>query len=215
MLEEISFFAKLPDDLRQEVEKIARPISLRKGAILFSPGEPARGFYAVLEGAIRVYRVSGKGKMITLEIVGPGSTFAEGSLFSDSYHCYAEALKDSKIHLITRGEFRTIIKDNARFSYEWIRVLSTEIINLRQRIEEISLKSPKERIISYLIMLADMQKATRVTLPSLRKAIATLLNMTQETFYRTVNELEKEGLIHLYGQEVDIPDLSLLEALLD
>ena len=51
-------------------------IHAEKGAILFSPGDATRGFYAVLDGTIRVYRVSPKGKEITLEIVGAGSTFA-------------------------------------------------------------------------------------------------------------------------------------------
>lgn len=215
MLEKIPFFATLPETLRKEIEKIARPILLKKGSILFSPGDVTRGFYAVIEGAVKVYRISAKGKMITLEIAGPKDTFADASIFSDIYHCFAEALRDSKIYLIRKDEFLDIIRNNVSFSFEWIRILSMEVIHLRHRIEELSVKSPRARIIGYFLMLADLQNSHLLTLPSHRKSIATLLNMTHETFYRTAKDLENEGLIRFDGQQIEILNYALLEGMIE
>ncbi|MEW5803500.1 MAG: Crp/Fnr family transcriptional regulator [bacterium] len=215
ILEEFPVFATLSKEHLSNIEKITRQILLKKGSVLFSPGDAAEGFYAVLDGALRMYRVSPKGKEITLEIAGLKSTFAEASLFSDTYHCFAEALKDSELYLIRKAEFLNMIREDIQFAMEWIRILSMQVIHLRQRIEELSLKSPRAKISSYIILLAEMQNSSSVTLPVHRKAIATLLGMTQETFYRTAKELENERIVHFDGQKVEIINYTLLEEMFE
>lgn len=215
MLETFPMFSSLPKEHLDRLEAISRKISLKKGSILFSPGDKAKGFYAVLNGTVRLYRISQKGKEITLEIAEPGSTFAEASLFSDSYHCYAEALKDSIAYLIGKDAFLDIVRKDVLFAVTWIHMLSMNVIHLRQRIEELSLKSPKARIVSYLLFLSEIQNSSSITLPSHGKSIATLLNMTHETFYRTTHELKNEGLLNFEGRQVEIIDHSLLEDLIE
>ena len=215
MFEKVGGFSALPREHLIRLEAISREISVRKGSILFSPGDRSQGFYAVSKGAVRLYRVSSKGKEITLEIADAGSTFAEASIFSEIYHCYAEALSHSTIHLIGKAAFLEMIQGDILFAVTWIRILSLEVIHHRQRIEELSLKSPRARIVSYLLLLAEMQSCTSVTLPVHRKSIATLLGMTHETFYRTARELELEGLVRFDGQRLEIINRPLLEELVD
>ena len=83
------------------------------------------------------------------------------------------------------------------------------------RIEEISIKSPRARITSYVLLLSEMQNTTNVILPIHRKSIATLLGMTHETFYRTAKELETEGLLRFEGERIEIVNRSLLEELIE
>ncbi len=215
MLKEFPIFSELPDEHLTELQKIARQILLKRGESLFAPGDAAQGFYAVYDGSVRIYRVSPKGKEITLEIAGPKRTFAEASLFSEAYHCFAKALKDSKLYLIRKVEFLDMVNRDVRFAAEWIRVLSWEVIHLRRRIAELSLKSPKARIASYIVLLAEMQNTSSITLPVHRKEIATLLGMTHETFYRTAKELENEGMVQFEGQQIEIQNLSLLEEFME
>jgi len=215
MLEKFPLFLGLPEEHFAGLEAIAREIAVKKGSILFSPGDPSQGFYAVLNGSIRVYRGSSKGKEITLEIVGAGSTFAEASLFTDTYHCYAEVLKDSTIFLIRKDAFLELVEGNIHFAAAWIKILSHEVMHLRQRIEELTLKSPKTRIMSYILLLAEMQNSSSITLPAHRKSIATLLDMTHETFYRSARELENEGLVRFTEQRVEIVNRVKIEELVE
>ncbi|MGC8491724.1 MAG: Crp/Fnr family transcriptional regulator [Syntrophobacteraceae bacterium] len=103
MLEKFPLFSSLSAEHISCVEAISKQISIRKGELLFSPGDVARGFFAVLTGTVRLYRVSPKGKEVSIEIAGEGRTLAEASLFSNIYHCYAEALKDSTVCLIRKN----------------------------------------------------------------------------------------------------------------
>ena len=215
MLEKFPLFATLPQEHLASLEAIAKEIPAKKGSILFSPGDVTQGFYAVLNGSIRVYRGSAKGKEITLEIVGAGSTFAEASLFTERYHCYAEVLKDSTVFLIRRDAFMEMIQTNIQFAATWIHILSLEVIHLRQRIEELTLKPPKNRIVSYILLLAELQNSTSIILPAHRKSIATLLDMTHETFYRASKELENDGMVRFEEQRVEIVNRSKMEELVE
>jgi len=215
MFEKFDRFSALPKEHLTRLEAISREISVRKGAILFSPGDRSQGFYAVSQGAVRLYRVSLKGKEITLEIAAPGNIFAEASIFSDIYHCYAEALKDSSLSLINKIDFLEMLRNDALFACAWIQFLSMEAIKLRQRIEELSIKTPKARIISYILLLSEIQNSDSVILPAHRKSIATLLGMTHETFYRTAKELEIEGLVRFDGQRIEVVNPTTLEKFVD
>jgi CRP/FNR family transcriptional regulator len=213
MLEKLPLFSSLPQEHLASLEAISRKIPASKGSFLFSPGDVTKGFYAVLNGSIRVYRNSAKGKEITLEIVGAGSTLAEASLFTERYHCYAEVLQDSTVFLIQKDAFLEMIQTNIQFAATWIHILSLEVIHLRHRVEELTLKSPKTRIVSYILLLCEMQNSTSIVLPAYRKSIATLLDMTHETFYRASKELENEGLVRFDEQRVEIVNRAKMEEL--
>jgi CRP-like cAMP-binding protein len=204
MLSGLQIFANLSHVHLQKLAEITQEILLAKGAQLFRPGGPARGFYVVREGTIRVYGMSPQGKEITQEIAGQNDAFAVASIFSDTYHCFAEALKDSHVYLIKKREFLELVTTDQEFAVAWMRMLSLMVISLRRRLVDLALKSPKARIAGYLLLLADMQGSRSVVLPVPRKELATFLGMTHETFYRTAKELEQANLVHFSGQTVQI-----------
>jgi CRP-like cAMP-binding protein len=181
-------------------------ILLAKGAQLFRPGDPSRGFYVVRAGTIRVYGMSPQGKEITQEIAGANDAFAVASIFSDTYHCFAEALKDSHLYLIKKKDFLDLVTTDKEFAVAWMRMLSHMVISLRRRLVDLVLKSPKARVAGYLLFLADMQGSQSVILPVPRKELATFLGMTHETFYRIAKEMSNQGLARFSGQAIDILD---------
>jgi len=213
MLAGIPIFANLAPEHFQALEKITREIFLAKGAQLFAPGDPSRGFYVVRDGAVRVYGMSPQGKEITQEIADQGSAFALASPFAGTYHCFAEALKDSRLYLIKRQEFLDLVTEDKEFAIEWMRLLSLMVIHLRRRLVDLTLTTPKARIASYILLLAGMQNSRSVALPVPRKELANFLGMTHETFYRTAKELANDGLVRFSGQSADILDQDRLAEL--
>jgi CRP-like cAMP-binding protein len=203
-------FTQLSPEHRQKLEEIAVEVSLKRGKQLFAPGDPSRGFYVVREGAVRVYGMSPQGKEITQEIADQGSAFALASPFSLTYHCFAEALTDCRLYLIKQQEFLDLVTGDIRFATEWMRLLSQMVIQLRRRLVDLILRSPKVRIASYLLLLSDMQNSRSIILPVPRKELAGFLGMTHETFYRAAKELANDGLVRFTGQKVDILDRDLL-----
>lgn len=94
--EKLGMFSGLPERHLARMEAVAKGITVGKGSILLSSGDRTDGFYAVADGSVRIYRGSASVREVTPEIAGPGSTFAEASLYSDTYHRFCVALKDSR-----------------------------------------------------------------------------------------------------------------------
>jgi CRP-like cAMP-binding protein len=205
-----TIFTQLSPDHRRKLEQIAVKVSLKKGKQLFAPGELSRGFYVVREGAVRVYGMSPQGKEITQEIAGQGSALALASPFSGTYHCFAEALTDSQLYLINKAEFLDLVSNDIKFATEWMRLLSQMVIQLRRRVVDLTLRTPKVRIASYLLLLSEMQNSQSIILPVPRKELATFLGMTHETFYRIAKEMETENLVRFTRQKVEILNRALL-----
>lgn len=205
-----AIFPHISPEQRGKLEELAQEVFLKKGEQLFGPGDQSRGFYAVLEGVIRVYGMSSQGKEITQEIAGEQSAFALASPFSGTYQCFAEALKDSRLYLIKKKEFLDLVTGDPGFAVEWMRLLSQMVIHLRRRLVDLALKDPKARIAGYLVLLAEMQNSRSIVLPVPRKELATFLGMTHETFYRATKELVNRGLVRFTGQNLEILDLDLL-----
>jgi CRP-like cAMP-binding protein len=205
-----SVFLHLSPEYRRKLEQIAVQVSLKRGKQLFAPGDPSRGFYVVQEGTVRVYGMSSKGKEIIQEIANQGSAFALASPFSDTYHCFAETLTDSRLYLIKKKEFLSLVTGDIKFATEWMRLLSQMVIQLRRRLVDLTLRTPKARIASYLMTLSEMQDSNSIVLPVPRKELATFLGMTHETFYRTAKEMETENLVRFTREKVEILNRPLL-----
>ncbi|MCP4043959.1 MAG: cyclic nucleotide-binding domain-containing protein, partial [Gammaproteobacteria bacterium] len=54
---------------------------LGKGDSLFTMGDPARSFFLMQKGQIKLYRLASSGQEKIIEIIRPGHTFAEAVMF--------------------------------------------------------------------------------------------------------------------------------------
>ena len=72
---------ELDDSELDELAAICKPRSVSKGEILFFEGDPATGFFLLLDGRMRIYKASPDGKEYTLHQIEPGQIFAEAAIF--------------------------------------------------------------------------------------------------------------------------------------
>ena len=79
-----SFFKGLPQSQLEKIEKIAVKRNFEKGELIFSEGDESDGFYIVVLGMVKIYKVSLEGKEQILHIFGQGEPFGEVPVFSGS-----------------------------------------------------------------------------------------------------------------------------------
>ncbi len=81
-----------------QVGNIAVDKKYRKGQTLFSEGSKANGFYIIVSGKIKVYKVSLEGKEQILHIFAKGDFFGEVPMFAGgNYPAHAETLEASRV----------------------------------------------------------------------------------------------------------------------
>jgi CRP-like cAMP-binding protein len=77
---------------------------------------------------------------------------------------------------------------------EFLKLVSRQIIDLRQQLELMKVRSAAERLLLYLDFNAGPDGRT-VRLPGALQDIASELGLTREALYRTLAKLEQDGAI--------------------
>ena len=188
---------KFPDTLRQT----ARAMDMGKSQRIFRMGDKVDAVYLVLEGEVCLTRFSPEGAEIILHRAREGGFFAEASLFGARYHCDAICTRAGRCLQLPANALRHCLTNNPNFAMEWIATLSRSLRRQRAAQERLGLKSLRMRVIHYLV---DRGVEGRVELdqPILRWAVE--LGASHEALYRTLAEMEREGVLQRQGQTLTL-----------
>ncbi|MDH3544972.1 MAG: Crp/Fnr family transcriptional regulator [Desulfuromonadales bacterium] len=213
ILKTCPFFAGLSDVDIEALMGIARVRESSRGELLFSDGEKAVGFFVVLDGKVKVYKLSPEGKERILHIIHPGGTFAEAAIFADGlYPAYAEPLQSSKLLFLPKEGFLNLLMDNGRISINMIAGLSKFLRQFANQIEDLTFKDVPSRLARYLMVLSEGVKES-LELPISKSQLASNLGTVSETLSRTLRKLSEDDLISVSGKKVEILDFDRLEEL--
>ncbi|MEN6616572.1 MAG: Crp/Fnr family transcriptional regulator [Syntrophorhabdus sp.] len=188
--------------------------SYNPSEIIFSEGEKAEGFYILLSGRLKIYKLSLEGKEQILHIIEPGEPFAEVALFSETkFPAYAEAILKSEIMFLSRHAFRQLIGDDPSIAMNMLAILSQRLKYFTRLVEDLSLKEVPQRLAAYLIFLEQKEKSPAVSLGISKGQLASLLGTIPETLSRIMSRMTSRGLIEMQGRKITILDPATLAAL--
>jgi CRP-like cAMP-binding protein len=177
--------AALPALLRGQAAALAAPA----GKVVFRLGERPRHMFFVVEGEVRLQRMSKGGAEIVLQRARSGF-LAEASLESARYHCDAVATRPSRLLALPIGPFRAALRDDEAFRAFWMARLAREVRLLRSQCERLSLRRAADRIEHYIEAEGE---DGRLELPRSRKAWAAELGLTHEALYRALAGMQRSG----------------------
>jgi CRP/FNR family transcriptional regulator len=219
LLKRCPLFAGLKDEELKIVRAIAKLRQIGKGEILFSEGEEAKGFFVILSGKVKLYKVSPEGKEQILHVVSAPDSFAEAALFSDgTYPAFAEPLSNSQLLFIPKKDFIQLIERNPRLSINMIVSLSHYLRRFASLIEELSLKEVSSRVAKYLLDLSmkfssEGKKTKEVELDLSKTQLALKLGTISETLSRTLSKMKAKGIIDVRKNRILILNREALEEL--
>lgn len=193
--------ALIPQGLRA----IARVAGMRKNESLFRRGDPARAVYCVLSGQVRLARCSAGGVETVVHRARPGEFFGEASLAGGCYHCDAVCSVSGQTASFAVEDLQACMVADISVAMDWIRLLSSHLRAARTSLERLRLKGARQRILHYLALESAAGGAAGSS-PSLR-AWAGELGLAEETLYRALADLEREGIIQRRGRAIKLLDL--------
>lgn len=197
---------------KEQIEQLANNTHLleaKKGDILFNRGDKAHGFYILLNGQIKLSVISPQGDEKVIGLIQPGQSFGEAVLFMErAFPVNANVIADSDVLLVSRDGIFKLLESDMTVVRRMLAGISARNRQLVNDIETISLQNSAQRLIGYLLQIADESGSPeRVLLPASKHTIASMLNITPETFSRVMQKLQLAGLIDVNGKEVTIVDL--------
>jgi CRP/FNR family transcriptional regulator len=188
----------------QRLATIARLGHFRKGQMVFHENEPCPGVYVVGQGLVRVFKTGAGGREHVLHMVGPGGSFAEVAAIGNfALPASAEAVTKTTCVLLPLERFRNALAEDHDLCLGMMTGMTLWVRRLVMLMEDITLRDAAGRLARYLLELPQSKAAAdgTVKLPGLKRYVASHLNLTSETFSRTLRRLVNAGLIAEVGKD--------------
>ena len=175
-----------------------------KGATLLRAGDPATHLGVVLAGQVQVCRVRADGQRMVMGEMGPGRLFAE------SYACAgAESLP---VTVTASADTAALLLDCRRLStpcsaacgahgkliHNLLWMLAQKNLFLAGKLEHLSGRTIRERLLSYLEAEAARTGRATVVVPFDRQALADYLCVDRSALSRTIGQLQREGILEAH-----------------
>jgi CRP-like cAMP-binding protein len=215
IISDVPLFNGLPEEQLNDVRQIAVNRFYDKEKTIFIEGDPCDGFYIIVDGRVKIFKLSFEGKEHILHIYGPGNPFGEVPVFAGKkFPANAQTLLKSHLLYFPRTAFIDLISQNPSLSLNMLAVLSMRLRQFTIQIENLSLKEVPGRLASYLLYLAKEQGRTDTVMLTISKGqLASLLGTIPETLSRILAKMNKQGLVETSGRDIRLLDIAGLEDL--
>jgi CRP-like cAMP-binding protein len=166
-----------------------------QGYVMFSQGDPADAFFIVLQGWIKVYRLSSSGAEAVVGIFTRGQSFAEAAAIpGGAYPAYGEAVTDVRVVRFSARRLFDRIREAPEIALAMLASTSQHLHLLVRQIEALKAHTGAQRIAEFLLELAPEDSgACVVELPYDKALIAARLGMKPESLSRAFHKLKNYG----------------------
>ena len=183
-----------------------------RGQSLFTQGDQADAFFVVLDGWIKLFRLTSSGTEAVIGIFTKGQNFAEAAAFTGGvYPVSGEAVTDARLLRVSARRLFDRIRESPEIGLAMLASTSQHLHLLVRQIEALKAHTGAQRIAEFLLELAPKgERKCGVDLPYDKALIAARLGMKPESLSRAFNRLADYGVSIVQRQAV-IDDLDRLQ----
>ncbi len=199
-VEDIPIFAMLE---KEDLKKISEDLLIKhykKDSILFYEGERSEFLHILIQGDVKLYKTSPKGTQVQINRLSAPSLIAEFVCFEEeSFPATCEFVTDGSVGLL---HFKILYKylSIPAFSMTLIRSLTKKVLLLSSLLHQETILSSEAKIAHLMIKKYSIFNRLK------NNEIASMLNITPETFSRIISRFKKEQIIHFENHKLKILD---------
>ena len=120
----IRYFADLEPEAFDQLCRYAKHSTLKRGATIFSKGDPGNSLFAVISGTVKISISSPDGRNAILNLIGPGEIFGEVALLDGQARTAdATANTNCELFVIDRREFIPFVRSQPALAMKFIELL--------------------------------------------------------------------------------------------
>ncbi len=215
-LKSLAFFQGMPVGLLERLARGAVPRTYPSRARVASEREDVRGFFLVLTGKVKLFKLAEDGKEQTLYVFGPGEPFCLGSLFGEGlFPAHAETLSRSRLVFFSGELLEEMAREDPSILFHFLRVVSRRLKDAMEMIESLSLRGLPGRVAGFLLHAREEDRDGRrlVALGISQRELAKIVGATPEALSRSLGRMARQGLVRISGRDMEILDRAGLAAL--
>lgn len=194
-------FSRLTRGEIREILDLATPRRYDEGAAVFREGESAERFFLLLDGTIRVVRLTAAGDQIVPLHIPPGHLFGIAPAFGrDTYPATAVAAVDVVALSWPCRHWQDFCTRYDGFATETWKDIGARMEELHVRISDLATKAVEQRVASALLrMITQSGRKTpegiEIAFPITRATISDMTGTTLHTVSRLLSAWEKDGIV--------------------
>lgn len=191
-----------------------------KRHILLYPDDEVNDVCFLTEGTVKQYTITYRGDEVVLNIFKPGSFFPMNHVVNHTrVRHFFEAETDIEAHHAPADEVLAFIESHPAAAYDLLRRVHRGMEGVIGRMEQLMSGSAMARVVYELVIetrrFGTKNRHGSYTVAISEKDLGARSGLSRETVNREIHKLKEKGLIAIHKQGIILPDLALLEALLD
>src|ERR1041385_4049847 len=136
--------------------------SLARNELLFRQGDKVRAIYFIEAGRLRLDRNTFDGRSLVCGTGSAGEFFVEAALFAEIFHCDAVATEASRVRIYPKVAVLEALNTDPASAIPFLKRMSHQVIEARQRLELMKIRSAEERVLLYLDLHAGVEGAVKI-----------------------------------------------------
>ncbi len=211
----IPYFSGIDERGLSRIAEACHQRSFQAGATIFTEGGDCTGFHVVLEGLVRIYRVNSEGRLHTLSLLRPYSTFNEVAAVDGGVNPYnAVAVTSAQVLSLSHNKLMTLMASEPVLLSNYVQSLARVNREYIERLEDMTFRTIPSRLAKLFLhesSYADQISETPTALT--QEEMASILGTTREVVGRALRGLLNAGLLLKKGRNVYIANRAGLEHL--
>lgn len=208
-------FTGVGQNVLKRLDQVAHSHSYQAGATIFNEGARCAGFHIVVDGLVRIYRISPEGRLHTLSLLRPVTSFNEVAAVDGGSNPYnAVAVTQATIVAISHEMLMELLSTERDLLQNYVQALAHTNREYIERLEDMTFRTIPSRLAKLFLHEATYadhisEAPTKLT----QEDIASVLGTTREVVGRALRGLLNAGLLRKEGRKVFIADRKGLEYL--
>lgn len=213
----VPYFRVLSAQKRGALARRFRSVAFARHESVFVEGEPCDGLWIVVEGRLKVFRTSPRGREQVLHVEGPGATLGEVPLFDmGGYVASATTLSAARLIWVPRRELEDLCREHPEVALAIIATMARRVRAFAGLAGDLALRPVQARLGRLLLEEArrvgrQTPRGLELTLPGTRDEIAARIGTVREPASRALSALARQGLVTVSGRHVLVRDVRGLE----
>jgi len=206
-LEGVLLFSKLSTEEMVCFHDAAQTLSCKKGKILYLQGEPAKNFYVIYSGWIKLFHIMPEGEEVIVDMLTCNNIVGESAIFD--HGCYTSSAQIvGDVHLLSMPLklLKEQIHTNPKLAFNMLTSMSQHHRRQYGALAFNVMQTAPQRIGCFLLSLcpADKERDISFHLPYDKTLVADVLGMNGATFSRSLNIIRQKAGVNIKGTRVEI-----------
>jgi CRP/FNR family transcriptional regulator, cyclic AMP receptor protein len=215
VLRQHQFFRDLEPEALDQLCRYAKHVTLKRGANLFSKGDPGNSLFAVISGTVKMSISSPEGRNAILNLIGPGEVFGEMAVLSGQARS-ADAIANThcEMFVIDRRDFLPFMRNHPALAMKFIELLCERVRRTSDQVEQVILQDLPGRLASALLGLTERQTSDgNRTIEITQQEISEMVGMTRESINKQLRVWAARSWVRLEHGAIVVLDTGPLREL--